>query len=245
MRLSFLIFYLLSPLLTFAQNIETDRPDQTEASSTVEKKRLQIESGVLVEFIDKGDINSRSILLPTTLIRFGVSDFFELRILSQYENNEVFNATSHGISDLEIGTKIQLYQKENANFELAFLSHLRMPTGTKSVRNEKPATLNKLCLSNKINENFSIGYNLGYNYDGTNNGDGTYSLALNYSLSNKVAVYAEPYGEFTNFKTLMSNFDSGFTYLLQENLQFDFSFGLGLNHNMNYLSIGLSWKSKE
>jgi hypothetical protein len=245
MRSLLFVSSLLFPIISFSQGMETDRPDQTEASSTVEKKRLQIESGVLIEFVDKGEINSRSILLPTTLIRLGVSDHFELRILSQYENNEVFKAKNHGISDLELGTKIQLYQKENARFEMAFLSHLRIPTGTKSVRNENIGTLNKLCFSNKINDNFSIGYNLGYNYEGNNNGDGTYSMALNYSLSEKVAVYAEPYGEITNFERLMANFDSGFTYLLHENLQFDFSFGLGLNHDMNYLSFGLSWKSKE
>ena len=245
MRLIIFISSLLFSIPLFSQGIETDRPDQTEASSTVEEKRLQIESGVLIEFADNEKINSRSILLPTTLIRLGVSDYFELRILTQYENNEVFKVKNHGISDLELGTKIQIYQKEDARFEMAFLSHLRIPTGTKSVRNENIGTINKLCFSNKINDNFYIGYNLGFNYEGNYYGNVTYSMALNYSLSEKVAVYAEPYGEITNFETLMANFDSGFTYLLHENLQFDFSFGLGLNHDMNYLSFGLSWKSKE
>jgi hypothetical protein len=87
MRSLLFVSSLLFPIISFSQGMETDRPDQTEASSTVEKKRLQIESGVLIEFVDKGEINSRSILLPTTLIRLGVSDHFELRILSQYENN--------------------------------------------------------------------------------------------------------------------------------------------------------------
>ena len=37
-----------------------------------------------------------------------------------------------------------------------------------------------------------------------------------------------------------SNFDAGFTYLIKDNFQLDFSFGTGINHAMNYLSIGCS-----
>jgi len=34
------------------------------------------------------------------------------------------------------------------------------------------------------------------------------------------------------------NFNVGFTYLVQDNLQFDFSFGTGISDYMNYASIG-------
>lgn len=39
----------------------------------------------------------------------------------------------------------------------------------------------------------------------------------------------------------MPNFEMAGTYLSNENLQFDFSFGTGLNDTMNYISIGCSW----
>ncbi len=242
--IAFIALLSASPL--FGQGIETDRPDQTESSSSVEKGILQIESGALMEFNGSNGLSSRSLLLPTNLFRLGLSDYFELRFLSQYENNVSGGNTSQGISDLEIGTKIQLYQRENANFEACLLSHLRMPTGSEAIRNSNFASLNKLCLSNRITDNFSIGYNLGFNYEGNENDAYSYTMALNYSLSEKVAVYAEPYGFIsTDFEDHLGNFDAGFTYLIQDNLQFDFSFGLGLNNEMNYLSIGMSWKSKK
>ena len=53
------------------------------------------------------------------------------------------------------------------------------------------------------------------------------------------------FGEISNLKEFVLNFDTGFTYLANENLQFDFSFGTGLNHRMNYLSIGFSWLLKK
>jgi len=31
--------------------------------------------------------------------------------------------------------------------------------------------------------------------------------------------------------------------LVKDNLQLDFSFGTGINHTMNYISLGFSWKT--
>lgn len=60
-------------------------------------------------------------------------------------------------------------------------------------------------------------------------------------VNDKVGIYIEPYGDWVNFTELEANFDAGFTYLVNPNFQLDFSFGTGLNHNMNYLSFGFSW----
>jgi hypothetical protein len=38
------------------------------------------------------------------------------------------------------------------------------------------------------------------------------------------------------------NFDAGLTYLVKDNVQLDFSFGTGLTHKMNYISLGCCWK---
>ncbi len=244
MKYDLLSIFICASFALNAQTIETDRPDQTEASSCVDKGILQVESGVLLEFTEGNGDQARNLLLPTNLIRLGLSPYFELRLLSQYENNHFKGSTAQGISDLEIGTKIQVYQKENANFEMAIISHLRVPSGSMYLRNPRYATLNKLCLSHNLSESLSLGYNFGYNYEGVGNSDGTYTLALGYGLSGKVGTYVETYGSVNDFETLEASCDAGFTYLFQDNLQFDFSFGTGLNHRMNYLSIGLSWRSK-
>ena len=146
-----------------------------------------------------------------------------------------------GIRDLEVGTKIKLLKKENLKTEIAFLSHLIIPTGTKHISIDKYGTSNKLSISHEITENFGIGYNLGYNYFCEGNGDLTYSFAFGIGINEKVGIYIEPYGEMANLDEFISNFDTGFTYLVNENLQLDFSFGAGINQSMNYMSIGCSW----
>lgn len=229
--------------LTQAQVINTDRPDQTESSSTVPARSLQIESGMLVGFSEGSTFSERQILAPTTLIRFGLFRFAEIRMLSQVEHFKSIsdNKEQLGISDFEIGTKIQLFRKAQSNTEVAVLSHLVIPSGSTILTNGTEGVISKLSVSHALTEDLGIGYNIGYDYFGAGSGDLTYSLALGYSISNKVAIYIEPFGELNNMKKYVSNFDAGFTYLFSDHLQGDFSFGTGLNHKMNYASVGVSY----
>lgn len=236
------IAFVLISYLSKAQRIVTDRPDQTESSSTVPKGSFQIETGVLVGFSDADDVSERQLLLPSTLFRIGLTDGLEMRVVSQFEShkNKTFDETFSGISDLEVGAKIQLFKKEDVNTEIAFLSHLILPTGSKDVTLDEFGTINKLSISHAINESVGIGYNVGYNYFGDGKGDLTYSIAVGFGITDKLSVYLEPYGDLVEFDTHISNIDAGFTYLIKDNFQLDFSFGTGINHTMNYMSIGCS-----
>jgi len=69
MRLITLVTFLLIGLKITAQEIVTDRPDQTESSSTIPAKSFQIESAILNSMIDNYGISERQLLLPTTLLR--------------------------------------------------------------------------------------------------------------------------------------------------------------------------------
>ena len=245
---SFRIIFLLCCSITLAaQEIITDRPDQTESSSTIQKGNLQIESGILLEFLGE-DISSRqyssserNLVAPTTLIRYGLLDFAELRIVSQIESVKNNSTSVTGIGDLEIGTKLQLLKKEKSLLEIALLSHIIIPTGSKEVSSNTTGSINKLCVSHRSNTNISIAYNLGYNYFGSGKGNPTYSFVLGSAINDKASVYLEPYGELIEFEDNVININSGITYLMKDNFQLDFSFGTGINHIFNYTAIGFSW----
>jgi len=241
-RISIAFLFIIVNNALNAQGIITDRPDQTESSSAVEKGSLQIETGILVGFTDNDEITEEQILAPTTLFRYGITKGFEIRVLNQFERltYESISTKFNGISDLEIGFKTQLLKKEDINAEIAFLSHLIVPTGTKGLTNDKFGTINKLSISHQINDNVGLGYNVGYNYFGIDNGDLTYSVALGFEVTEKIGIYIEPYGEVINLDIHEASFDAGITYSLKENMQFDFSFGTGLSYRMNYMSIGFS-----
>ncbi len=74
-------------LSTFSQEdnsdlgtIITDRPDATEASSTVGIGVLQFETGGLYESFENNNIKSENYTYNTMLIRYGILDNEELRI---------------------------------------------------------------------------------------------------------------------------------------------------------------------
>ena len=227
------------------QTIITDRPDQTESSSTVSAGTLQLETGILVEYSPSGALSQSRILAPTTLFRYGLNKAVEFRLLSQFESvkSPYAEKATKGISDLEIGTKIQLLRQEGVNTEIAILSHLIIPTGSRGLSSEDYGSISKLSISHELSELTSLGYNVGYNYFNTGKGDLTYSAALGVAVNNKVGIYIEPYGELIDFEVYEASFDAGFTYLLRDNFQLDFSFGTGINYKMNYLSAGFSWSA--
>lgn len=221
-----------------AQKITTDRPDQTESSTTVPGRSIQIESGIVRE----SDGIKVNYLIPTSLLRYGLTSYLELRMTNQIVSVTEENlSTKSGISDPELGIKIQILKSENINAEIAFVSHLILPFGSCFLSNRKAAFVNRIAVSHAITSFLGLGYNVGYNYFGSGNGDLTYSLALGFGLSDKLGLYMETYGEYSDFTEWIPNLDTGFTYLVKDNFQLDISFGTGLNETMNYISAGFSW----
>lgn len=234
-----LAIIILTSTASFGQNIITDRPDQTESSSTIAKKSLQIEAGVQYSEIP----NNNELLSPTVLFRYGLVDFLELRLVTEFASikNEITKKSTNGLTDIQFGAKVQILKKENTP-EIAFLSHIIIPTANDALSLEKVGVINKLSISHDLFKNVSIGYNIGYDYFGEESGNFTYSVALGTSITDKIGIYIEPFGELINFNKHVSNFDFGFTYLFNKNLQADISYGTGLNHTMNYYSAGFSYR---
>lgn len=236
-----LVSLLLLMSKAFSQEIVTDRPDQTESSLTAGKNNLQIESGVLYQKID----NSNSFIGPSTLLRYGITNGIELRFVSQYESTKIGldggDIKYSGFTDLEFGAKIQLLKKEDVNTEIAFLSHVIIPTANENLTSNHVGVVNKLSISHAITDKIGLGYNIGYNYVGEQSSL-SYSFALGFQLSNSIGFYIEPYGEWGESNNYDSNFDVGFSYLVNDNFQLDASYGVGLNNDMQYLSTGFSWR---
>jgi len=228
-----------------AQTIVTDRPDQTESSSTIKKGSLQIESGFLFYQTEKTNLldnieRKKNIYFPTTLFRLGLTEELELRILNQYQYQIYGSNLAHGFNDLEVGLKIQLFEKENSFTEIAFLSHILLPTAPSLFSENTFVSINKLCISHNLNSKIGLGYNLGYNYFDTGLGHFIYSLVIGFELNKKMNAYFEPYGEISESENIESNVNMGITYLIKDNLQLDYSFGTGLNNKFNFMSIGCS-----
>lgn len=234
---------LLFCLRLSAQEIVTDRPDQTESALCLYTSELQVESGVSWLFEDRDGFTSRNLVIPGTLFRYGLGGPLEFRVFHQLIREHNGTDPQFGVGDLELGLKFRLKDSESSSLKMAFLTHVIFPSGTEFLSSNKYGSLNKFCISHDVTENTSLGYNVGYNYYGLGNGDLSYSLSYGIGISDRTSMYIETFGVVEEMDEFISNIDAGLTYLLKPNFQLDFSWGTGIQRRMNYVSVGVSWKT--
>ena len=210
--------------------METDRPDQTESSSVVPVKHLQIETGFVFEKDDlgiQGEI--QSLALASTLMRYGLTDRFELRLGSEYKIDK-FKAkddesTIQGLNSVDFGTKIFLLEENRLMPETAVLFHLNLPVGSENLVADRVQPSLVLSMSHALTESIGFGYNIGPEYTAEDDLIWFYSAAMGFDIANKLGMFTEIYGDFGRSTTTLYLFDAGFTYLLNNNLQLDTAAG--------------------
>ncbi|MBD3328000.1 transporter [Candidatus Peregrinibacteria bacterium] len=250
--LGLITFSLLSKAQDKVPELITDRPDQTESSSVVPHKSLQIETGFVMENNETDFIEQKSFAYNTTLLRYGLLENFELRLGMEYlgeklsiKNTDTTN-TIFGFSPIYTGFKIKIADEDGWRPEIAFLGGLVLPfTADKDFKPDYSAANIRFSFAHTLSDKFSIGYNLGAEWDGeTAIPAYFYSVALGIGLTDKLGMFVEGYGLLPEEVDSENLFDAGFTYLLFPNFQLDLSGGIGLNDNAvdNFLSFGLTYR---
>ncbi len=233
--------YLMLVLLLSVANatraqIDTDRPDQTESAVAMSRGDFQIEAGLQTTLLDE---TSASSVLPTMQLRYGLLRGLELRMLTQYEYNKSLGSLARfGFSDLQVGTKIQLMRGDA--IDMLLLTHFILPTGSEQVTADAFGVTNRLCMSHTWANGSKLGTNLGYNYYDDDDDVVVVTLSYSFGLSEQISMYLEPFADFSPSASELS-FDTGLMYVPVDNLQFDISGGIGINHKMAYLTLGTSW----
>jgi hypothetical protein len=256
-----LFFTTVSLLLSFSaiaqENIVTDRPTQGASPFTVSPRRLQIESGILFQRTALSKtVSQHRLAVPSSLFRLGLWEGLELRLVHEVASYKTVNNLHHkelgsvsGTEDIQAGLKYQL-SDGTKKFNYGTALHTIWPTGSRGISNRKYGVDARLLLLYAISDNAGISANVGYKNMAlrfeeralVRDSDGTlfYTLAYNYSLNEKLGLYAELYTDYVEWKVWESNVDVGGTYLLTNKLQIDYSFGFGVDQVMNYYSLGVS-----
>jgi len=229
-KLSLTLIILSISISTIHSQITTDRPDQTESSLVLSLGHVQIETGIAIE-------DSRSNI--NTLFRIGIIDGIEMRLNSNYLiNDDVSILKKSSFSDFEIGAKFRILDKDNNKTKIGFLTHLSIPTAPEIFSYNEYGILSRILISHDLKNDSQIGYNVGYNKYNNYDGDIIYTISYGKSFGS-FGVFFELFGnESSNSSNL--NFDSGITYLIDDDKQLDLSIGRGLNSDMFYISAGFS-----
>ncbi|WP_345166521.1 transporter [Algibacter aquimarinus] len=255
------ILLLATVSITFAQEnnetlgaLVTDRPDATEASSTVGKGVLQFETGGLYESFEANSVKSENYTFNTMLIRYGLLDNLELRLgwdfvegITKVNGNKLDNVIS-GLSPLLLGMKIDISEENGAMPEIALIGHVfPIFSASADYRPEFTGVDFRLSLSHTLSEKSSLGYNIGAQWgDDSAEASAIYTLAYGYSISEKIGAYAELYGDFPEDNSANHYWDAGFTYLANNDLQFDIYFGTSITEGQDLLvGLGLSYRVRK
>ena len=116
------------------RRIDPDRPHFPEASTTVGKGRVVLESGYT--FNEKG-ASFFSHSYPEALLRVGMfTDWFEFRIGQNVLSEETLKGvrtSANGAQDLYLGVKVALTEQRQYLPEIALIPQMTVPTGSRAV----------------------------------------------------------------------------------------------------------------
>ena len=236
--IAILIFITSCYYVQGQETIVSDRPDQTEASVTIPHRSFQIETGFGFNFTNQ----KTSFSAPNTLFRYGLFPFLELRLFNEIlVEKQTSLIKNSGISDLQVGVKVQVFKKEDNKTSVALLSHLITPSGSTQLSEHAWGNTSRILITHQFNDKTALGYNVGYTFLNSTKGDLVLTLSCAHAVTSKFGLFAEVYGDWIEFDKAIVNGDAGFTYLIKPNLQLDASYGLGFSQRMNFASLGLSW----
>ncbi len=253
--LIFLGVALLGVTPLFAQTsppLITDRPNQTESAFVVPDRHFQIETGAVFESNlwrhSAAEPEHRALHLATTLVRFGLGGWAEMRLASAYRTELTryhdYELRSQGLEAISVGTKVGFWAESGLAPQVAFIFALDLPIGAEVFRPDSPEPTAVFAFAHTLSEQWSLSYNLGATWPSTAGRILHYTASLGYALSERATTFVELYGDEGLAQPATLLFDSGLTVLLRPALQLDFSAGFALAQDLPgwFLNAGFSFR---
>ena len=218
----------------WGQTIETDRPDRTEAATLVPVGGVQIETGLAGYTTANGSWTGYT--LPTALLRLGLHERFELRVVGQRDQVQPnlidIPETWLVESSWDVGAKVAGWNNESS--QMCLLAHYRFrPSGLSGGQV-------RVNLAKPLGDRFSVGTNLGMVWTwATETVDAVkafeYTVAVGYNVTESLYAYVEGFGESGQWQG-----DGGLAWRPDPLSQFDVSVGWAGDYGQSYVAVGWS-----
>jgi len=220
----------------------TDRPDFSESSVTVGLGVAQLETGYTYIYNDDSGRLTQSHSFPESLLRLGMlAEWFELRFdwnyLSERDELGAIAVTSSGTEDLGLGIKLALTPQEYLLPETAIILQSNVPTGSSEFTAGELLPGVIYLYSWDITEEWSTGGLSAIHRAKDELTNNTFvvvhqSWTVGRSWTDRLGTFLEWFVLATtgaDTDHTQHYLDAGFTVLINNDLQWDMRFGLGLN----------------
>ena len=216
----------------------TDRPDVTEASSTVGPGVLQIETGYTYSRDGSGGDLTESHSIPEALFRYGTPvNWLELRFAVNCAHEQTAITSATGAEDLYLGLKLGLTLQDGIFPEMALVPQMTVPSGAGAFTSNELLPGANWLYGWDINDFLSTAGGTQFNRAVDSDSGEAYTewiqtWTIGYSLHDRVGAYTEwfaliPHSADTARTEHYAN--GGITFLITEDIQFDIRAGTGLN----------------
>jgi len=236
----FVVIILVSSYGLEAQNvINTDRPDQSDGTHIVEKNLIQVETGLQFSKFDEATSGFDNV----TLIRFGVTRRFEIRLLNQYSVVNDSGRTS-GFRPLTISFKNQLCVQKGLLPKITLVSYFHLPiTISPAFKGDHFGYTFTLAGRHDLTSKMKIYSNLGINRDQEST-DINYlaTLEVNYNFTDRFSSFVEYFGNYAAQNSTTNGMDIGCIYAFKNNFAVDLAVGsptMNIASN-KFISFGIS-----
>jgi hypothetical protein len=237
---------------SFAQieKIDTDRPDQTESAVLVPKKWIQLEFGFGKQV---NNSNENEFQHPTLLSKYGITKRIEFRLVTTFStitdfSKPLLKQTFSGLSPVEIGTRVALWEEHKLLPKTSLLFHLTIPKlASEKLQANKLAPNLKLAMQHTVSSIISIGYNIGVEWDGfSNDANWLYTLSPGFNIGEKWYAYVEAFGAISKDNKPENSLDAGIARYISDDFKIDLSSGFGISKEAPdwYVAVGASFRFK-
>lgn len=240
--------------------INTDRPGASDASRTVPKGYLHIESGFL--YLNESANTTSSTLeqqlinFNNTLLRYGLMEGLELRLNQSFLSSRVLQngqelgvGWQSGLAPLMLGLKVNLTEEKGLLPEAALVAEVNLPKDNGNFQQENFIYRFNLTALNHLNPDWLLVYNIGvFQSFADRSTQFNYTLRSSYTID-KYTPFLEFYGSRTKNTTPLNYVNGGISYLVNNLFQLDAYAGIdivslyndALEYNQSFVSFGIGY----
>ena len=224
-------------------SVAADRPGMATGVGVLPFKTIQWETGFQWNYTDR----QHAFTLPTTMLRFGVAPFAELRL--EYDGTLYQTANQNDakwqyqVEPLILGTKIRVFDGWKAVPKISFLANIAIPITKEAFQTSHVAPSLYLLFENDVTDWLNLCYNLGAEWNGVDATPSTFlALCLGFTINDQWGAFLESYNYFTRLNSHTEadwNLDAGFTYMPHHRVQLDVYASINCQDPAMYSNVGL------